>query len=76
MDLTDTCRRLTPSQTRRLKNLLQQNPRQAEIEAFVHSCLVEETKSTSTVEKILNSQLRAALSLMPVSTLIKLYGVN
>jgi len=67
---------LSSSQTRRLKELLKTQPRQSEIVAFLDSCQVAETSPTSTVEKILNSQLRAALRLMPVSDLTKSSGVN
>lgn len=55
-------KKLNDRQTRRLFRLLQCNPRQAEIEAFVNSCLHEETNPTSTSRKIQNSQMSAALS--------------
>lgn len=74
--LTENVRKLTPEQTRRLKSLLAKKPRQSEIEAFVDSCLAEETKSTSISRRIQNSQLRAALSLMDWSTWSGTYGMH
>lgn len=67
-------RRLDDQQTRRLFRLLQLNPRQEEIEAFVDSCLQEETSPISTSQRIQNSQLSAAVSLMSSNDLRKLSG--
>ena len=69
-------RKLSKSQTKRLKELLKTNPRQSEIEAFLSSCQVGETSPISTVRKIQNSQLSAALSLMDWSTSNGTHGMH
>lgn len=73
---SEVVKKLSKSQTKRLLHLLQMNPRQAEIEAFLDSCLLEETNPTSISRKIQNSQLRAALSWMDSNTLRSMYGNN
>lgn len=75
-DLSSQVKRLSDTQTKRLKDLLKKNPRQSEIEAFVDSCLAEETSPISTSRKIQNSQLSAALSWMDSSSLRSTYGMH
>lgn len=67
-------RRLTEGETRRLFRLLQTNPTPQQLWEFANSCQAEGTSPISTARKIQNSQLRAALSLMPSSSLRSEHG--
>lgn len=76
-EFSSAVKKLTPSQTRRLHNLIRENPQgvsQEDLDAFVSSCQAEETSRTSISRRIQNSQLSAALSWMDSNFLRSTHG--